>query len=526
MPQQAADATEQSQAAPRNRGRGRAAFAGIASAAAGVGAAELTALVLAPRASPLFAAGSLIVDVAPPWLKEAVIGIFGTADKTVIIASVALIVVILAALAGVLEHSSPPSGRVLLAAIGGLGLVAAVTRADASPASAAPSLVAMVVGVLMLAVLIRQSAAIGSAVPTEPEAREGVSRRSFLVTSGLALGLGVLTAVAARVTASGIQAVDAVRRAFTLPVPAVAAPPVPPGASLEVAGISPLVTANADFYRIDTALLVPSVDPATWSLRVIGMVEREVALTFDELLALPLEESYTTLACVSNPVGGNLIGNARWLGYPLRHLLARAVPKPGADMVLSRSVDGFTAGTPLSALMDDRNAILAVAMNGEPLPPEHGFPVRMVVPGLYGYVSATKWVTELKVTTFAEDAAYWTHHGWSARGPVKLSSRIDSPRGSAKAGNVAIAGVAWSQHTGVSRVEVQIDDGRWLVAELAEAISVDTWRQWSLMWDAPAGRHTVTVRATDANGVLQDARVRDVVPDGATGYHSILIDVS
>ncbi|HNP15300.1 MAG TPA: molybdopterin-dependent oxidoreductase, partial [Terrimesophilobacter sp.] len=308
----------------------------------------------------------------------------------------------------------------------------------------------------------------------------------------------------------------------------VAAAPIPSGASLDVPGIAPLVTGNSDFYRIDTALIVPSIDLATWSLRITGLVDNEVTLTFDELLALPLEESYTTLACVSNYVGGGLIGNALWLGYPIRHLLERAGPKSGADMVLSRSADGFTAGTPLTALTDDRNAILAVAMNGTPLPAEHGFPVRMVVPGLYGYVSATKWVTELKVTTFAADAAYWTHRGWSARGPVKLSSRIDTPRqsGTVSAGTVVVAGVAWSQHVGISRVQVRVDDGPWSDAELADALSADTWRQWLYRWDARQGRHTLTVRATDANGMVQTAVQTDVVPDGATGLHSIDVTVA
>lgn len=505
-------------------GRTRAAFAGIASVAAGLGAAEVAAVVLAPRASPLFAAGSLVIDLAPPWLKEQVIGLFGTADKAVIIASVALLVAVLAVLAGMLERSRPPWGRVLVGAVGGLGLLAATTRADSSVISAVPSLVAIVVGIILLAVLTRQAAAASSAVGAPGAGR---SRRTFLITSGLAAGIGILAVVAGRVAASGIQAVDTARRMFTLPSPAVSAAPVPPGASLDIAGVTPLITPNENFYRIDTALLVPSIDPANWSLTVTGLVDREVTLTFDELLALPLEESYTTLACVSNYVGGDLIGNALWLGYPIRELLARAGPKAGADTVLSRSVDGFTAGTPLSALTDDRNAILAVAMNGSPLPAEHGFPVRMVVPGLFGYVSATKWVTELKVSTFARESAYWTQRGWSARGPVKLSSRIDTPQESRQVteGRVVVAGVAWSQHVGVSSVEVRVDDGAWSDAMLADAISADTWRQWSYPWDARSGRHQLTVRATDANGRLQTSDYADVVPDGATGLHSIVVDV-
>jgi len=265
-----------------------------------------------------------------------------------------------------------------------------------------------------------------------------------------------------------------------------------------------------------------------WTLKITGMVENEIEVGYEELLALPLEESTTTLACVSNYIGGDLIGNATWLGYPIRTLLAKAKPKAGADMVLSRSEDGWTASTPLEALIDGRNAILAVGMNGEPLPDEHGYPVRMVVPGLYGYVSATKWVVELKLTRFDQETGYWTTRGWSERGPVKLSSRIDVPRTDAgvTAGQVVVAGVAWSQHVGVTAVQVQVDDGPWNDASMADAISADTWRQWAWTWAATAGRHTLRVRATDAKGLVQTSVVRDVAPDGATGLHEISVTAS
>ncbi|MEZ5189715.1 MAG: molybdopterin-dependent oxidoreductase [Schumannella sp.] len=314
----------------------------------------------------------------------------------------------------------------------------------------------------------------------------------------------------------------AVREAIRLPAPAAPAPPVPAGAELDVEGISPLITPNRSFYRIDTALRVPRVDPADWSLRIHGMVDREVRLTWDELLALPLEESRATLMCVSNPVGGSLIGTALWLGYPIRELLDRAGPHPDADMVLSRSIDGFTAGSPLEVLREtDRNAILAVGMNGQPLPEEHGFPVRMVVPGLYGYVSATKWVVELEVTRFDTASAYWTDRGWSARGPVKLGSRIDVVQGGV--GAMTAAGVAWHQHTGISGVEVQVDGGPWREAELAEALSIDTWVQWRYDFAPPAGEHEVAVRAIGLDGEVQTAEVADVVPDGATGHHTVRV---
>ncbi len=288
------------------------------------------------------------------------------------------------------------------------------------------------------------------------------------------------------------------------------------------------MTPNAEFYRIDTALIVPQVDPADWSLRIHGMVDREVEITWDQLLAMPMQESDVTLACVSNEVGGSLIGNARWLGVPVREMLARAGVDAEADMVLSTSAEGFTASTPIEALTDDRDALLAVGMNGEPLPIEHGFPVRMVVPGLYGYVSATKWVTQLEVTRFDRAKAYWTTRAWSDRGPVKLQSRIDVPRRgqSIPAGDAVIAGMAWQQHVGITGVEVRIDDGPWRDAELATAISADTWVQWSIDWVAESGAHTVECRALSVDGEMQTADPAAPAPDGAQGWHRIDVSVA
>lgn len=288
------------------------------------------------------------------------------------------------------------------------------------------------------------------------------------------------------------------------------------------------VTPNQDFYRIDTALSVPQIDPNQWSLRVHGMVENEFTIGFDELLGEELVETYLTLTCVSNPVGGDLVGNAKWLGYPLRKVLERAVPQAGADMVLSTSHDGFSASTPLQALTDDRMALLAIGMNGEPLPFDHGFPVRMVVPGLYGYVSATKWVIDLEVTRFEDKAAYWTTRGWSERGPIKMSSRIDTPRPFAEvpAGEVVLGGTAWAQTRGISRVQVQIDDGPWEDAQLAAEASLDTWRQWRFVWkDAAPGMHAASVRAYDAQGKMQTREKANPVPNGASGWQRLQFTV-
>jgi DMSO/TMAO reductase YedYZ molybdopterin-dependent catalytic subunit len=338
----------------------------------------------------------------------------------------------------------------------------------------------------------------------------------------------VLVGVGARIANVATSSIDAVRKALRLPEPRTTVT-VPQGAELDVKGISPLYTPNADFYRVDTALTVPSVDPGSWRLSVGGMVDEPFELTFDELLAMGLDEYSITLTCVSNEVGGRLLGTAKWLGVPVRDVLARAKPQGDADMVLSRSTDGFTASTPLEVLTEDgRDAILAVAMNGEPLPLEHGFPVRMVVPGLYGYVSATKWLTELKVTTFAADEAYWTPRGYSAEAPIKFSSRMDTPRTGepVDAGRVPLAGVAWAQTVGIERVEVKIDDLDWQPATLSEPVNADTWVQWMLEWDAEPGNHNVTVRAVNKDGDVQIEERAPIAPDGSTGWQRTLVRVT
>ncbi|MDQ7993542.1 MAG: molybdopterin-dependent oxidoreductase [Propionicimonas sp.] len=506
--------------------RWRAAVCGLAAVTCGAGLGEAVA-VLTGAASPIGAIGDAVIDATPPWAKELAISLFGTADKAVLVVSVCLVMLAIAAGAGIWDARRPPAGRIVVATAALVGVAVVLTRPDAAPLDAVPAVLAGVVSVCLLGPLIQRAAPVDAALSSGATDAAGVSRRSFVAWTAGAGALGVLAGLGALAVRLGGSAAQAVRSAIRLPAPAVTAPPVPPGAALAVEGLGPLITPNADFYRIDTALLVPEVDPSTWSLRIHGLVDHEVALSWQELLALPLEESTTTLMCVSNPVGGELIGNAVWLGYPIRHLLALARPQPGADMVLSTSADGFTASTPLEVLTDDRNAILAVGMNGEPLPPEHGFPVRMVVPGLYGYVSATKWVVDLEVTRFADAKAYWTRNGWSERGPVKLSSRIDVPRAGAAlaAGDRVIAGVAWKQHTGVGGVEVQVDGGPWTPAVLATAISADTWVQWSLPWRAERGSHTIRCRATGADGEQQTGEVRPVVPDGATGWDEISVQV-
>lgn len=548
--------------------------AGVAAAAAGLGAGGLVAVVTAPNAEPLLVVGAVVIDLVPGWVKDAVVDAFGTGDKAFLLVVLAVLTAAIAGVAGVLESWRPPIGRLLITAAGFFGAIGAITRADASVFSMVPSIVAAVVAMLILPPLTsrrprslpdaprhprdlkggsarrsRSWPATDAAQPprTAAERRAGarnaitatptrgpgpgprdVSRRGFLAWTGVLTAAGILAALGGRALTAGSSAVIALRRALKLPRPARPAPPIPAGASLDIRGLTPLVTSNSAFYRIDTALQVPEIDPRSWSLELTGMVEHPLKITWDELIRLPLEESYTTLACVSNTVGGDLISNAKWLGYPIRHLLTRARPRAGADCVLSTSQDGWTATTPLTALTDGRNAILAVGMNDQPLPFAHGFPVRMVVPGLYGYVSATKWVVRLEVTQFSRVSSYWSERGWSVLGPIKLESRIDVPSAGqhVASGRVVVAGVAWDQHVGISAVEVQVDDGGWNAATLADPLDIDTWRQWRWEWpDARPGNHTLTVRATNARGEVQTATVADPAPNGASGYDQIDVSV-
>jgi DMSO/TMAO reductase YedYZ molybdopterin-dependent catalytic subunit len=346
-------------------------------------------------------------------------------------------------------------------------------------------------------------------------------RRHFLVVSGVAAGGAAIAALAGR-ELNARQSVTQARATIRIPAPSQPAPALPAGSDLHIPGISSFVTPSSSFYRVDTAIVLPEVDPQHWQLHIHGMVEREVTISFAELLRRPLIEHYVTLTCVSNPVSGPYIGNAKWLGASLAALIRSARPKAGATQLLCTSVDGFTSGTPIQVVLDGRDALLAVAMNGSALPVEHGFPARMVVPGLYGYVSATKWVTDIKVTTFEAETAYWAQRGWSPQAPIKTESRIDVPVGGStiKPGRTAVAGVAWAQHTGIDAVEVRVDQGAWHQATLAKVPGIDTWRQWVWYWDATPGPHVIEARATDASGYTQTPALAATEPNGATGYPS------
>jgi DMSO/TMAO reductase YedYZ molybdopterin-dependent catalytic subunit len=508
----------------------RGAASGLLAGTAAVLAGEAVAALLPGVTSPLLAVGNRAVDAAPRPVKEWAIETFATHDKQVLIGGVIASVAVLALVAGALGARRPRvaiGAFVLLTVVAG---AAAVTDRAATASTAlrlVPVLALLVVGLASLVWLL------GRSVP-EQRKRRGVpvetttSRRGFLLGAGAVAVVAVAGGVVSRLY--GGLAASASRAGITLPGAARTAPPVPRGTSLGIDGVTPYLTDNADFYRVDTALRVPDVPVEGWTLRIHGMVDHELELTFQDLLDRGLVEKRITLTCVSNPVGGDYLGNATWLGVPMHQLLAEAGPQQGADAVKSTSADDFTAGTPLQVLMDERRgAMVAVGMNGQPLPLEHGFPARMVTPGLYGYVSATKWLVDLEVTRFSDFKAYWTTRGYSAEAPIKTSSRIDVPRSFAriKAGaRTPVAGVAWSQDRGVDKVEVRVDGGDWQEAELGTEDGVDTWRQWVWHWDDPeAGNHRLEVRASDATGYTQTSQRAPIAPDGSTGWASVSVIV-
>jgi DMSO/TMAO reductase YedYZ molybdopterin-dependent catalytic subunit len=510
-------------------------FIGMLSAAAAVALGELGAAVsvllgAGSPSAPVVAVGEWAIDLTPAWLKEMAIRQFGQNDKTALLTGVYLTIVAVSALAGVVARRHLQLATGMAAAFGLVGLVAAITRPSSGLGGWFPALLAGGAAVIVLRWLTIRSQEEGVLGPgTFPS-----ERRRFL---GTLLGTGMaslLGGFGGKVWLDSQYNAAPARAAVVLPKPAEPLPALPASVRPNVAGLesffTPAVATSTTpaFYRVDTALSVPQVDPKTWMLRIHGMVARPVEISFADLLRLPLEEHDLTLTCVSNPVGGPYCGNARWLGAPLAPLLRQAGVQSGADQILCTSTDGMTIGTPVEAVLDGRQSMLAVAMNGEVLPIEHGFPCRMLVPGLYGYVSATKWVVDLELTTFASTSAYWVNQGWSQQAPVKTASRIDVPQSGAtvSAGTVMVAGVAWATHRGVDGVEVQIDNGPWVPATLATSDTPDTWRMWSYAWSATKGQHNITVRCTDGTGTLQTAVVQDVLPNGSTGYHQIGVTVN
>jgi len=542
-------------------------IAGLLAAAVALGVGQLIAGFVAPDASPVVAVGESSIGLTPPPVKSFAISAFGSHDKVVLVAGILAVLAVFAAVVGVLAMRRLAYGMAGLAVFTAVGLAAALTRPTASASWALPTLVGGAAAAGALRLLVRAAPAAvprlaaspeGSepdsyagppAVPDTPEpgqpgttrpgtasayrpvrpaATYGPERRRFLRTSAAAAGTAVVAGLAGRLL-SERSSVSQAQSSLRLPKPTHAAPPLPAGSNLRIPGLSSFITPNSSFYRVDTAIVLPEVPPSGWHLRIHGMVAREITVSFDELIRRPLTADYITLTCVSNPVGGPYVGNAEWIGTSLASLLREAGIRAGAEQLLCTSVDGFTSGTPVQTVMDGRDALLAVAMNGTALPVEHGFPVRMVVPGLYGYVSACKWITDINVTTWA-DRAYWAEpgQGWAQQAPIKTESRIDVPSGGAvlKPGRTPVAGVAWAQHKGIAAVEVRVDSGPWHEARLAAVPDIDCWRQWVWEWDATPGTHLINARATDATGYTQTAVQEPPPPNGASGYPAVSVTVS
>lgn len=501
--------------------------AGIAAAAVSLGVGQLLAVFFSPAADARTAVGTAVINLTPGPVKEWAIQTFGTADKLFLSVMVIVVIAALAAVAAIWERSRIPTGTLAILAGAVAGSVAVLALPGARTFDIIPTLVGAMCGIAVLRLLT--SGRIKEERTTASMEAAGVDpgRRLSLVTLGFA-GLGLLSGVGGAVIGRRVRSVSGDRESFALPAVTTPAPPIP--ADVQPAGVQlpSFITGNADFYRIDTALSVPQLSRADWRLRIHGMVDREVTYTFEDLQKFEPIEKVVTLTCVSNPVGGDLISNATWTGYRVRDLLAASGIHPEADMVLSTSIDGFTAGTPVEALTDKRDSMLAIGMNGVPLPVEHGYPARLVVPGLYGFVSATKWVTDLELTRFDRAQAYWTKLGWSERAPIKTESRIDVPRDGQKVpkGPVTFGGVAWAQGRGIQSVQVRIDDGPWQFARLGASYSNDTWRLWSFPWDATeAGTHAITARATDNTGATQTQDQATPAPDGATGWPAVSFEV-
>ena len=499
------------------------ALAGAVGAVVALGTAELLAGVLPGIPSLVASVGRWIIDNQPPGAKDFMVSLFGTNDKAVLELVIVAVAFGIGAVLGLVALRSFRLTSYAFLAFGAVGFFAALRDPSAVPTFAVlAAATAVAAGIGTVSWLTGQGR--DAPGPTGAVAPSW-SRRGFLVRTGT-LGLAALVAgglgrrlIVAREETPGAHP--------TIPQPG-AVVTLPPGADLAIPDLTPIVVPNGEFYRIDTALIAPSVDVASWQLRVTGMVDRPVTLRFEELVALPLIEQYVTISCVSNEVGGDLVGNAKWTGVRLRDVLKMAGVQAGATQLVGESVDGFTAGMPMAWVMDPaREPMIAVKMNDEALPKPHGYPARLIIPGLYGYVSATKWLSELRLTTMEAEDGYWIPLGWSKEAPILTQSRIDLPRrGTNPRGKQAIAGIAWAPDRGISKVEVQVDGGAWQLATLSKPISSTTWVQWKLDWDPTQGDHTVVVRATDGLGVTQPVDRTRPDPDGARGWHTRLTTIA
>ena len=455
----------------------------------------------------------------PAGVKEFAIRTFGVNDKTALVVSIYIVIFLLAGLIG-RTFVAGNQGRSYQAiiALTITGAVASLLDSGANIFSLLPSLVAGATAIFVLRWYKSHDSA-------DEKDENSMGRRELVRTLGL-IGVGAIAAVGAAKFFRDHASAQLTKLNIALPKPLkfLPAPPIDP--ALTTPGLSTLFTSNQEFYRIDTAISVPNISVDTWRLKIDGMVAHPLEFTYQELINRPAFELDDTIACVSNAVGGNLVGNARWLGIRLDDLIKEAAPTASADQVMGYSSDGFSAGFPL-AILDGRDAMIAIGMNGESLPLAHGFPARIIVPGLYGYVSATKWLTEIELTRFDTKQGYWVPRGWSALGPIKTQSRIDTPRDGTtiKVGKIAIAGVAWAPTRGISLVEVKVGNEPWRAATLGPELAKTTWRQWWIDWPAASGTVNISVRATDDTGAVQSNSHVPVAPNGAEGLHTINITV-
>ncbi|MFO7959392.1 MAG: molybdopterin-dependent oxidoreductase [Nitriliruptoraceae bacterium] len=510
-----------------------AALAGMVATAGGVATAEAVAALTVLVPSPLDVLGQLVITALPGGLLTGAIGLFGTANRLVLTAASLLVALALGALVGRLAARSWPGAvtAVVLVALG--TAIASLTRPEAAfPLVLLTLAAAATLTTLLLARLLHHLGLLPRSpsgtvpTPTDPP----VDRRAFLrLGMGASLAAAAVGGLARRAGGGGGgggAVMPTVPDASAL-TPDVSLPPITAAQDLArtLDGVSPVITPLDRFFRIDTAVLLPRAELATWQLRVSGAVERELVLSYDDLLARDLVEMDATIACVSNEVGGSLIGTARWTGVPLEELLEEAGPTAGAEQVLGRSIDGFTAGFPLEVALDGRQPLVAVGMNGEALPQRHGFPARLIVPGLYGYVSATKWLQSIELTSWEDVDGYWIPRGWSKEAPVKTSARIDVPTMDAEvaAGPVVVAGVAWAPTRGITEVEVLVDGDPATLAELSVPLAAATWVQWRAEVDLAPGEHRLTVRATDGEGRRQPEGPASPAPNGAEGWHTIRV---